>query len=60
MASSIILFAYKTRDVTCSDQASNMLMLRCFHPLMSLYKLRNMRLPKKKDRNALHIFAHVL
>jgi len=43
VASSIILFAYKTRDVKLSDQASNMRMLRCFHPLMSMYKMRKMR-----------------
>ncbi len=45
--SAIILFAYKIRDVTHSNQANNMLMLRCFHPLMSLHKLHKMRFQQK-------------
>ncbi len=45
--SAIILFAYKIRDVTHSNQANNMLRLRCFHPLMSLHKLHKMRFQQK-------------
>ncbi len=53
MRSTIIIFAYKIKDATRSDQAYNMLLLGCFHPLTSLHKLHNMRLQQKAFARAL-------
>ncbi len=56
---SAIILAYKIRDVTYSNQANYMHLLRCFHPPTSLHKLHKMCFQQKhlqKHCTSLHTF----